>query len=66
MKLSDKNKETIDNMSYEELFRKMRFTPCGDPWFQGETGDYWFKRMKELELDGADRVATSKRLGWEQ
>jgi len=64
MDLTPENKKTIDSMSYEQLLRRWRFAPAGDPWFQGETGDYWAERMKVLRRKGADHVKTSKRIGW--
>ena len=64
MDLTPENKETIDGMSYGNLLAKWRFAPVGDPWFQGETGDYWSKRMKELKNQGANHVGASKRIGW--
>lgn len=66
MDLTPENKAKIDAMSYEGLLRDWRFSPSGDPWFQGETGDYWGKRMKELRDAGADHAGASKRIGWEK
>jgi len=63
MDLTEENKKTIDAMSYEGLLSKWRFAPSGDPWFQGETGEYWGKRMNELRKT-SDHVAASKRIGW--
>lgn len=40
-------REWIDNASYEELLRKWRFAPVGDPFFQGEMGQYYSKVMAE-------------------
>ena len=65
MDLTEENKKTIDAMSYEGLLSKWRFAPSGDPWFQGETGEYWGKRMNELREQGADHVGASKRIGWD-
>jgi len=65
MDLTKENKEYIDSLDYEELLRKWRFAPVGTPMFQGETGDYWAKRMQELREGGADHVGASKRIGWE-
>ena len=65
MDLTPENKKHIDSMDYEGLLRKWRFAPCGDPWFQGETGDYWGQRMAELREQGVDTVGASKRVGWE-
>ena len=66
MKLTEEYKKHIDAMSYETLLLHWRFAPPGDPWFQGETGDYWGKRMVELRAKAeANHVVVSKRLGWE-
>jgi hypothetical protein len=64
MKLTKENKKWIDSISYEQLLGMWRFAPVGDPWFEGETGDYWSKRMKELREQGADHVGASKSIGW--
>jgi hypothetical protein len=66
MELTPERKEQIDKMSYEQLLSHWRFAPVGDPWFQGETGGYWSKRMAELQAAGADHVGASKELGWER
>lgn len=59
MNLTPENKAKIDSRSYEQLLGLWRFAPLGDPWFQGETGEYWSKRM-------SDHVGASKHLGWEK
>jgi len=68
MKLTERNKQHIDGLSYEELLRKWRFTSAGtSPWFEGETGEYWCKRMTQLrEGPGgqARHVRASKKMGW--
>ncbi len=69
MDLTPKNKEHIDGLSYGQLLSRWRFAPSGDPWFQGETGDYWGKRMAMLRgQPGGDKehVSASKRIGWEK
>lgn len=69
MDLTKENKNHIDNLSYEQLLRHWRFAALGDPWFQGETGDYWNKRMKDLRSKpGGDarHVSSSKAIGWEK
>ena len=66
MILSEENKKHIDSLSYEQLLSHWRFAPSGDPWFQGETGEYWgivMKKKKE-ELEGYQAVAISKNIGW--
>jgi len=65
MKLTDKNKQHIDSLSYEQLLNSWRNNPCGDPWFQDETGTYWEGRMKALRIAGADLVGASKAVYWD-
>lgn len=67
MDLTPENKEKIDAKSYEQLLRGVRISAIGDPWFQGETGDYWLKRMAEMraqEGGNEKHVAASKSVGW--
>jgi len=68
MNLTPENKAEIDGKDYMELLRRWRFGPIGDPWFSGETGEYYTKRMRELRAEpgGVERhVAASKSIGWE-
>jgi len=65
MDLTPENKNYIDGLSYESLLARWRFAPAGDPWFQGETGEYWGKKMSELRTqDPGGAVRASKTLGW--
>lgn len=67
MKLTKNNKKHIDSLTYYQLLARWRFSPAGDAWFEGETGEYWGKRMKELrEAPGGQgtHVSASKSLGW--
>ena len=66
MLLTENNKKYIDSLSYEQLLSNWRFAPLGDPWFQGETGEYWGVAMKKKkeELKGYQAVAISKNIGW--
>ena len=69
MKLTAENKQHIDSMSYTQLLSRWRYAPLGDPWFEGETGDYWSDRMRELRSQhGGDaaHVAASKAIGWDR
>ena len=66
MDLTPENKAHIDEQTYESLLRSWRFVAAGNPWFQGETGEYWSERMKELRSQGADHVGASKRIGWDR
>lgn len=52
----------IDNASYEDLLRKWRFAPVGDPFFQGEMGNYYQEVMNKKK--GPDHAAIGKRIGW--
>lgn len=63
MKLTQENKKIIDSLNYEELLRRWRFAPIGDPWFSGETGNYWKERMSYLKrkLGNEIHVKSSKK-----
>ena len=45
MELTEKNKEYIDSLSYEQLLSRWHLAPIGNSWFQGETGMYWEEIM---------------------
>ena len=64
MDLTVDNKAHIDGLHYDDLLRRWRFAPSGDPWLQDESGRYWGERMAELRKQGADHVGASKRVGW--
>lgn len=65
MELTSENKTYIDGLSLGELLQRMRFSPCGDPWFQDATGIYWLRRYAELrDANPASAVEASKSLGW--
>ena len=67
MDLTEKNKQHIDSLNYEQLLSQWRFAPAGSPWFQGDTGKYWGERMTEMrDRPGGDakHTATSKKIGW--
>jgi len=64
MKLTPENKAAIDAKTVGQLLSGVRFAPAGDPWFQGETGDYWLKRLAEVRSQDNDAyVQASKALG---
>ncbi len=63
MDLTPEVKAAIDAKSYRDLLSGWRFTPGGDPMFQGASGDYWAERMALLR-DQCDHVAVSKSIGW--
>ena len=65
MDLTDENKEYIDGLTHYELLARWRSAPAGDKWFQGETGEYWGKRIAEMRSkNNAQAVADSKAIGW--
>ena len=62
----DQMKRWIDNATYEELLRKWRFAPMGDPFFCGEVGRYYEEVMhrKRDEVGQKRHVEASKSLGF--
>ena len=65
MNLTPENKAHIDAMSHYGLLQGWRFSPAGNPWFQGETGEYWGKRMAEKRNENPGQaVQNSKDMGW--
>jgi hypothetical protein len=66
MTLTAEVRARIDSMDYEALFRAWRYSPIGDPLFEGESFDYVVERMEALEVAGEDRVSVSKFIGWER
>ena len=65
--LDPKVKAEIDSLSYEQLLSAWRFAKAGGTRFQGESGEYWGERMKELRnKPGGDEEHTraSKSIGW--
>lgn len=60
-------KEWIDKASYEDLLRRWRFGPVGDPATMGANGTYFANEMAaRRRLDPSDHVAASKAIGWEK
>lgn len=58
-------KAWIDNSTYEELLRRWRYAPVGDPIFQSEVGQYFKEVMfKKRDADPDEAVRASKRVGW--
>lgn len=62
----DEMKQWINNATYEQLLRKWRFGVCGDPFFQGEVGQYYSSKLaeKRVEVGPAEAVRASKSIGW--
>ena len=63
--MTQDEKEWIDNASYEQLLRKWRNAPSGNPMFQGETGQYYRLVMakRRNEIGPAEHVRASKNIG---
>jgi len=58
-------KDWIDNVSYEQLLHRWRFSKSGDEIFQGEAGEYYSKVMNERRalVGNAEHVRLSKKIG---
>ena len=62
---TEEAKKAIDAMSYEQLLRRWRHAPIGDPFFQGEVGKYFSTVMtKKRGEDPDEAVRASKSIGW--
>ncbi len=66
--MTEEQKQWIDNASYEDMLRRNRYGPIGDPMFQSGTElcDYFkevFKRKRQ-EAGDSGHVTASKRIGW--
>ena len=68
MELTKDNKQHIDSLSYEQLLDRWRFSPLGDPLFQGETGEYFGSAMRKKKeaIGEAKAVNVSKEIGWDK
>jgi len=60
-------KDWIDNATYAQLLYKWRLAPVGDPFFQGEVGDYYSEVMarKKREVGDEAHSRASKNVGWD-
>ena len=65
--MKEETKKQIDEMNYESMLSLWRFARAGHPMFQGETGDYYAKVMREkaAKLTNSERTAISKSVGWD-
>lgn len=65
MDLTPELKAEIDSHDVYTLLRCVRFAPIGDQMFQGESGEYWMKRLAEVRRqDNEAYVRASKQMGW--
>ena len=51
MTLNNANKKYIDQKTYDELYTGWFFCEEDHPILQGETKDYWYQRLIEMELE---------------
>ena len=65
--MDEKIKKQIDEMDYESMLRLWRFASVGHPMFQGETGDYYARSMREKseKISDSERISASKSIGWD-
>jgi len=61
--MTDEQKKQIDAMSQYDMAYRWRFSKCGDPLLQGDTGDYFEKVFKEK---GWFTPEISKSLGFDR
>ncbi len=68
MMTPEQMKTWIDNATYEQLLARWRFAAVGDPFFIGETGDYYEKSIaaKKKKVGDNEAVRASKAVGWEK
>ena len=58
-------KEWIDRASIRDLLARNRFAMAGDPFFQGEVGEYYMKVMTEKrKANPQEWVRASRAIGW--
>jgi len=60
-------KKWIDAASYEDLLFKWRFARPGDPFFQGDIGQYYKTELtkKRDAVGPGEAVRASKSVGWD-
>jgi hypothetical protein len=59
--MTAEQKAWIDGADYERLLETWRFGSSSNPYFQGDTGEYFKKRDA---LSPNQQVAASKNVGW--
>jgi hypothetical protein len=62
----EEHKKAIDAMNYTSLLRLWRNAPSPHPYFQGDTGLYYDKVMREKrdEVGAEGHTLASKAIGW--
>ena len=63
---TEEMKSWILKSDYETLLRKWRFGEVGDPYFQGEVGEFYKNTLfaKRDALPHEEQVRASKNIGW--
>lgn len=65
--MTPEQKAWIDSAGLETLLSKWRFAKSGDPFLQGDTGEYFSKIMFGMrDADNEAWVRASKSVGWER
>jgi hypothetical protein len=59
--MTNEQKAKIDAMSQYQLCELWRFAKCPNPLLQGDTGDYFAERLKQM---GGFTPEISRDLGW--
>ena len=64
--MTPEQKKWIDEASYEDLLRKLRFGAVGDPMFIDDTVYGYFSKVlhERREANPAEHVRASKAIGW--
>lgn len=62
--MDPKTKQWIDQASYTDMLRKVRYAPLGDSLFTGETGKYFMTVMESKKPSPEEHTAISKLIGW--
>lgn len=66
MNINPQIKQSIDEMSVEEMLRRLRYAPAGDPMFLGPAGTYFHQvfQVKRASLPPGQYPVISKMVGW--
>ena len=65
--MTEEQRKEIDYMPLEDMLRRWRYAPAGDPQFQGERGEYFAQVMSAKRArDNGAWVAASKAIGWDR
>lgn len=66
MDLTDSVKKTIDDLSYRDMLKIWRFEPTGVPMFEGSSGLYFGRVMREKreKLEPGEHSRISRELSF--